>query len=371
MIDTKFRNLFFFCATVAVLCSKSVVAEPGKVPPTASADGSVSLEARVVPLPGLISPAAREALKEAYARRAAIARAPSNSTGPDAIAKAIEQVDSAYENIADQLLLNSSAAVERTEMDSVVVYVGTPENGLESRENRAVLYVHGGGFIYLSGGKYAQSLAAENAQLCACTVYSVNYRTPPDHPFPAAIDDIVAVYRQLLKRYEPQNIAIAGESAGGNIAAGATLKIRDSGLAMPGMVILLTPSVDLTRSGDSMITNMGLDARLAGDSRGTELYANGHSLRDPYLSPVFGDFTRGYPPTFVQAGLRDLLLSGAVVIHRSMRRAGIDAELHVWEGQSHGPFAMVDSKVPEDIELKNEIRRFLNKHWESTDRAMQ
>ena len=88
------------------------------------------------------------------------------------------------------------------------------------------------------------------------------------------------------------------------------------------------------------------------------LYAGDHDLTDPYLSPLFGDFTRGYPPTMLQAGTRDLFLSNAVRMHRSLRSAGIDAELHVFEAMPHGGFF----GAPEDAELAAEVRRFIAAH---------
>lgn len=342
------------------LAAETEVPAPG----TVDAEGNVHLKSRVVPLPKLISPQAQQAMREAYAMSQASSTTPLGETAEEALKQAIARVDTAYEMIASQVLASAAATVERAEMAGVTVYVGKAHVIPQARRQRAVMYIHGGGFVFLAGGRYAESLAAEMAALCSCTVYSVNYRTPPAHPFPAALDDVMAVYRELLKSYQPGDIALAGESAGGNIAAALTLKIRDSGLPLPGMLILKTPAVDLTDSGDSMVTNIGLDARLSDSSAGFGLlYANGHDLRDPYLSPVFGDFSKGYPPTFVQAGLRDLLLSGAVMLHRAIRRDGGEAELHVWEGMSHGPFRLVNSTVPEDLELDAEIKRFLAKHW--------
>ena len=121
---------------------------------------------------------------------------------------------------------------------------------------------------------------------------------------------------------------------------------------------LFTPEIDLTESGDSFDTNAGVDYVLV--DRLTDsiaLYAGDHDLTDPYLSPIFGDVT-GFPPTFVQAGTRDLFLSNAVRIHRKLRDAGVDAELHIWEAMPHGGFF----GAPEDAEMGAEVRRFLAKH---------
>jgi acetyl esterase/lipase len=219
--------------------------------------------------------------------------------------------------------------------------------------------LHGGGLIMLEG-TFAMAMAAANAAQAGCKAYSVDYRMPPDFPYPAALDDGLAVYRELLHEYAPENIMITGASAGGNLAAALTLKIRDVGLPMPAGVILLTPELDLTESGDTFETNRELDAILKrGLPEANRLYAAGHDLADPYLSPLFGDFSKGFPPTFIQAGTRDVFLSNAVRMHRALRNAGIAAELHVWEAMPHGGFG----GAPEDMELMLETTCFMRKCW--------
>jgi acetyl esterase/lipase len=181
---------------------------------------------------------------------------------------------------------------------------------------------------------------------------------PPDHLYPAALDDCIAVYRALLEVRAPERIVVGGGSAGGNLAAALMLRAHDEGLPLPAALVLLTPEADLTESGDSFHTNLGIDPVLQtslGESIG--LYAGEHDLTHPYLSPLFGDLTP-FPPTFVQGGTRDLFLSNSVRMHRKLRAAGVEAELHVWEGMPHGGFF----GAPEDAEIGAELRRFLAKH---------
>jgi epsilon-lactone hydrolase len=320
------------------------------------AHGNVQFGARIIALPSSISAEAREGLIAAYARPAADYPP---ITDKAAWKTKIAQFNASFEPIADMMLQMAPATVATTLIDGVTVHVGTPHDLKATHRQRAVLELHGGGLVLL-GGKFAQAMAATVAAQCGCVVYSVDYRMPPDHPYPAAIDDTVAVYRHLLAGYRPGNIAIAGGSAGGNLAAAATLKIRDLGLPLPAAVVLKTPEVDLTESGDSFTTNFWLDAVLkCGLPAANALYADGHDLADPYISPLFGDFSQGFPPTFLQAGTRDVFLSNAVRMHRALRRAGVEAELHVWEGMPHGGFGM----APEDEEIPLEINCFLEKHW--------
>lgn len=162
---------------------------------------------------------------------------------------------------------------------------------------------------------------------------------PPNHPFPAGLDDAMDAYRFMLERYEPQHVAIEGSSAGANLAAAMILRARDEGLPMPGACALHTAALDLTHSGDSFATNAVIDVVLRGPQLQTMLlYAGGHDMRHPYLSPIFADFGKGFPPTILVSGTRDLLLSPTVMMHRALRRADVEAELHVFEAMPWRPW---------------------------------
>ena len=126
---------------------------------------------------------------------------------------------------------------------------------------------------------------------------------------------------------------------------------------MPSALVLLTPESDLTESGDSFATVAAYDNTLGSLEQINLLYANGRDLADPYLSPLFGDLS-GFPPTMLTAGTRDLFLSNTVQMHRRLREAGVDAELHVFEARPHGGFV----GAPEDEEVNAELRRFLDRH---------
>ena len=119
----------------------------------------------------------------------------------------------------------------------------------------------------------------------------------------------------------------------------------------------MTPEVDLTESGDSFAANLGIDTILGLLMPVNLLYAAGHDLAHPYLSPLFGDFTKGFPPTFLQAGTRDLFLSNTVRMHRALRHAGVHAELHVFEAMPHGGFF----GAPEDEDVLWAVRDFVRR----------
>ncbi|WP_375386151.1 alpha/beta hydrolase [uncultured Microbacterium sp.] len=246
--------------------------------------------------------------------------------------------------------------IELREIAGVPVYVSRGPEVHDEDSTPLLVDLHGGAFI-IGGGELAGLMTAPDALASGMLTWAPDYRMPPLHPFPAAIDDALAVYRAALEVRSPEDIAIAGTSAGGNLAAAVILRIKDEGLPMPGSVVLLSPEVDLTESGDTFQTLAKASNTLGSLRDINQLYAGGVELTHPYVSPLFGDVT-GFPPTFVQAGTRDLFLSNAVRFHRKLRAEGVDAELHVFEAMPHGGFA----GAPEDAEVSVELRRFLDKH---------
>jgi epsilon-lactone hydrolase len=244
---------------------------------------------------------------------------------------------------------------EDTEIAGVHTYVIRGNDVADDLSTPIYLDIHGGALI-VGSGEVCRLMCSSAAPSTGMIHWAVDYRMPPLHPYPASLDDCMAVYRALLQARDPQDIFVGGGSAGGNLAAALTVRATDEGLPMPAGLVLISPEVDLTESGDSFTTNLGIDNVLGPLMETNLLYANGHDLAHPYLSPLFADVT-GFPPTFLQAGTRDLFLSNTVRMHRKLRDAGVDAELHVWEGMPHGGFG----GAPEDIEVRIELRRFLDR----------
>ena len=190
----------------------------------------------------------------------------------------------------------------------VTLYEIEPVTLADVHAKKAILYVHGGGFT-LGSGIGAAYAAFEIAKLSGLRTFSIDYRMPPQWPFPAGLDDSVEAYRFVLGRVGASKLAIYGPSAGGGLAASCLLKARELSLPMPAACVLHSPEADLTESGDSFETNLGVDSVLKRLTNSIALYANGHDLKDPYLSPLFADFSKGFPPTMLSAGTRDLFLS--------------------------------------------------------------
>jgi epsilon-lactone hydrolase len=253
--------------------------------------------------------------------------------------------------------------VENTMIDGVRAFVVTPDVIPPENRNRLLIHVHGGCYV-LNPGEAALPEALFMAGFGHFKVIAVDYRMPPEAYFPAALDDGITVYKNVLKTMDPKNVAIFGSSAGGALTLEMILKARQDGLPLPGAIEPGTPMSDVTKVGDSFLTNAMLDNVLVSPDgfcdAGTKVYANGHDLKDPLLSPVYGDM-HGFPPAILTSGTRDLLLSNTVRVHRKLRQAGVDAALQIFEGESHAQYYRDDTS-PEAKEAFEEIAGFFDKH---------
>jgi epsilon-lactone hydrolase len=325
-----------------------------------SKDRGVLLQQRTVPFPTSISEEARTALE----RLVRDDGTPFNSLHEMPAADDVEawrrlktSVNAVYASAREGVANPSGGSVETIQAGDATIHLATPKN--LSRADRAYIDLHGGALIF-GGGEACRAGAQVQANQHGVRCYAVDYRTPPDHPFPAALDDCMAAYRYALDRHEAGNIIVGGRSAGGNLAVAMMLRAREEGLPFPAALVLLSPELDLTESGDSFGVNRLVDVVLPGSLIPiNHLYAGGADLSHPHLSPLFGNFA-GFPPTFLQTGTRDLLLSNAVRMHRALRRAGVTTELHVFEGMPHGGFT---GGTPEDRELADEVSCFVRTHW--------
>ena len=253
--------------------------------------------------------------------------------------------------------------VEPTVIGGVKAFIVTPESISEANRNRLLVHFHGGGYVLFPGESGTRE-AILMAGFTGMKVVSVDYRMPPDFPYPAALDDAIAVWKEVIKSANPKNVAIFGTSTGGGMTLAVVLRAEQEGLPLPAATAPGTPWSDLTKTGDTYLTNEMLDNVLVSDDGwlgdAAKLYANGHDPEDPLLSPVYGDF-RGFPPTILTSGTRDLFLSNTVRVHRKMRATGVDAELEVFEGQSHAQY-QADPTAPETKEYFAEVARFFDAH---------
>jgi epsilon-lactone hydrolase len=272
----------------------------------------------------------------------------------------IDAVDASVLPMLQQMSAHATAEVTERKAASANVFDIVPP-GLDPDDRSVILEMHGGALIFC-GGETCKLMGIGAAARYQRRVWAVDYRMPPEHPYPAALDDCIAAYRALLEEREPSEIIVSGGSAGGNLAAALILRAKDEGLPLPAGVILGTPEIDLTESGDSFHANLGVDPSLKSLMDVNLLYANGEDLKHPYLSPLFGDL-KDFPPTILTTGTRDLYLSNTVRMHRALRAAGVMAELHVTEAGAHVGFP----GAPEGEAIDKEIRDFILKTLTSKD----
>ena len=253
--------------------------------------------------------------------------------------------------------------IEPSTMDGVKVFIVTPDEIPPENRNRLLIHIHGGCYV-LFPGEAGATEAITMAGLEHFKVISVDYRMPPEAYFPTAIDDVLTVYKAAQRTTDPKNMAIFGTSAGGALTLAVILRAKEQGVALPGAISAGTPMSDATKTGDSFYTNELVDNVLVSRDgfcdAATVVYANGHDLKDPLLSPVYGDM-HGFPPTILTTGTRDLLLSNTVRSHRALRAAGVEAQLEVYEGQSHAHY-LFDDRLPETAVAFAEIAAFFDKH---------
>lgn len=248
-------------------------------------------------------------------------------------------------------------------INQIQTFSVTPKEIAPTNRDKVILHFHGGGYI-LNSGESGTDEAIMMAGIGNIKVISVDYRMPPDAPFPAAMNDAFSVYKALLIDYSAKNIGIIGTSTGGGMALSLILMAKEHNIALPGAIVAGTPWSDLTKTGDSYLTHEGLDNVLVsydgwlGDA--ARLYANGVDLKNPLLSPIYGDLT-GFPPTLLVSGTRDLFLSNTVRIHQKLRQQNSIADLIVMEGLSHAQYLFND-ETPESHFYFSEAQKFFNNY---------
>ncbi len=360
------------CSLCLSLVGPNAVHAQGMVPPAAlqleatqneanSKAGPRSVPAKVLPVPTTVSKEMQAAIASAYLMPKWTANHPQSAADWKKVVDGATKVTmAALPGLREKL----GVSVEQISLGGVNAYVVTPQDLPAANKNRVALYFHGGGFVYNPGeaGTWEAILMAAYG---GYRVISVDYRMPPDDPYPAGLDDAVNAYKAVVKQYGAEKVAVFGTSAGGGLTLSLMLRIKAEKLPMPGAIAPETPYSDLTEEGggDSMKTNEWVDGSLIsynGYIRHSSLaYANGHDPKDPLISPIYGDW-HGFPPAIIATGTRDLFLSLSALTHRKLRQAGVEAELHVWEGQSHAQYYV--PYTPETKEQYAEISRFFSKH---------
>jgi monoterpene epsilon-lactone hydrolase len=317
-----------FCRSCVLLLIPFLLtscSQPSSDSATFDPDGTAHVT-RVVPMPSTISPEAQKWLDSLAHYK----------YGPETLAERRAGTDKWRAQDSAEARKLFPVNVEEKIIGGVRTDVITPLETPEANRACVLINLHGGGFNSDSGSLIE---GVPIAHLAKMKVVSVYYRLAPENPFPAAVDDVVAVYKDLLKDHKPQNIGIFGTSAGGILTAEVAVKLKQSGLPLPAALGLFSILADFSRPADSQnfFALNGLPGNLSpqyANKLPPNEYAPNADPRDPVLSPLYADL-HGMPPTLLVTSTRDLLLSNTTIFHRALLRSGVDAQLVVYEALPH------------------------------------
>lgn len=229
-----------------------------------------------------------------------------------------------------------AATVTERKFGGVAVLEITPKNWQDN--GKVLVHAHGGGYTFYSARSRLQS-SVPAAHATGLKVVSIDYTVAPVGKWQKVTDEVLAVLDGLQKAgCKLSDIALYGESAGGALAAGSVLKMRDQGLGMPAAIVLWSPWSDITNRGDSAITLKNSDPHYIYEKHlkhAADAYADAKDQKHPYVSPVYGDYSKGFPPTLIQGGTREIFLSHFVRHYRAIDDAGGLAVLDLYEGMPH------------------------------------
>jgi epsilon-lactone hydrolase len=354
-------NIIVKAIALAAIMTSTLMAQTQRQEEIRTRDESTvrHVPARIIPVPATVSPELKAVIAQPLTPMSGIVPK-TTEDWHELVAKTTEQ------NLVHlaHLCKLYPTDIKSNVTGGINTFVVTPESISEENSNRVLIHLRGGAYVF-NGGEGGLGEAVLMAFHGKIKVISVDYRMAPDFPFPAALDDAVTVYNAVRTIYKPGSIGIFGTSAGGGLTAATVLKLRELNIPLPGAVGLGTPWGDLTKTGDTCYTNEYIDDVLIEYGSLLEacakLYAGTHDMKDPFISPIYGDFSKGFPATILTSGTRDLLLSDTVRMHRSLRRAGVDADLQVFEGISHAQYILAFTSQ-ESKEAFQEIARFFGNH---------
>ena len=250
-------------------------------------------------------------------------------------------------------ILGNTKAINYREINIEGMYAEWVSVNRAHMKKYVILHCHGGG--YSTGSSlYARTLTSKLAESTSMDVLCFDYRLAPEHPYPAATEDAMKAWNYLmLSGYGARVVILTGDSAGGNLALSLVLKLKEEGRILPGGLVLMSPWTDLTSSGKSFTTKAELDPVLdsAYIDRMIHAYAEGQNLKNPFISPLFGNFD-GFPPTYIQVGENEILLSDSLRLHQNLVDANVSVKMDTYPGMWH-VFQMSPVKAAREAMDKN------------------
>ena len=280
----------------------------------------------------------------------------------------VETARKHFEKVARTLLPRAiGIEVEQTQLAGIDVDWLRPK---KADKSKVILYLHGGAYVIGSRRTHRQ-MVSHIARAAGVTAVLPEYRLAPEHPFPAAIDDAVAVYRALLESgFKPEDIVISGDSAGGGLSVATLLALRHAGDPLPAAAVLMSPFLDVTASGESATTRADQDPwfQVTDMAVVARYYCPDESKwRDPLVSPVFANVS-GLPPMLVHVGDDEILLSDSTRLVEKLEAAGIDVEFEIFPHMWH-VFQMFVGKMPEGKKAVAKIGDYIRKRLDPAEPA--
>lgn len=351
------------------MTKRRVPAESSSAPPDSYNEGFIHVEAFDLALSGFLSAETRAILKRQSRELEELQEACPTAYNPPASEADVLSAQRCYDEHFYPALIERQRArydvtIEPKTIGSVSTEIIAPAEGVAvANRRRLLINLHGGGFIYgARGGGQTESIPI--AALGKFKIVTVDYRKAPEHHFPAASEDVAAVYKSLLADYRPENIGIYGCSAGAFLTAQSVAWILKEGLPVPGAIGMFCAGAFPSGGGDSEHLWAAINgSRSVTSSKSTKKFAyfSDQDLENPLAFPGLDPrIMVRFPDSLLIASTRDFLLSSVLATHRQLVRLGVKAELHVWEGLGHAFF--VEPDLPESREVYDVIVRFFDAH---------
>jgi epsilon-lactone hydrolase len=274
-----------------------------------------------------------------------------------------QQASSMFMQLSQPIVDSYQPDISATKLGDINILDVKPKGWRDN--GKVLIYVHGGGYTLL-GANSTLSNPAVVANATGLRVISVDYSLAPLSKWNQTTDEVVSVMQALRDQgYSLNDIGMYGDSAGGGLVGGSVLKMRDEGLGMPAALVLWSPWTDVTRIGDTYTTLRNADPFLSEVTMLENManaYAHPSDQKNPYVSPVYGNFSNGFPPTLIQGGTKEMLLSDFVRLYQALDQAGIPVKLDIYEGMPHAFQAFFQNTAESDLAISktsNFLREYL------------
>ena len=277
------------------------------------------------------------------------------------IKERVEKQRSGMEDLAKMVKVPKDVKCEPVDVAGISAeWVSAPE----AANDHVILYLHGGGYI-LGSIKTHREFMARISRASKARVLIIDYRLAPEHSFPAAVEDAYTAYQWLIEdqKIVPNNLIIAGDSAGGGLTMATLINLRDKGIALPAAAVCLSPWTDLGLTSESYKIKARIDPMVTVDGLmfDAKLYLGDNDYTNPLASPFYGDL-KGLPPLLLLVGTAEILLDDSVELAKRAKKAGVDVTLDIWDDMPH-VFPLFAAFAPEGQKGIEKIGEFINKFF--------